>query len=60
MIKNRGGSITSSDLLIIKNAISDISVLNSCLYTKPSTNNSTLDVVNNNETPTIDEKDCRK
>lgn len=56
MIKNRGGSITSSDLLIIKNAISDISVLNSCLYTKPSTNNSTLDVVNNNETPTIDEK----
>lgn len=56
MIKNRGGSITSSDLLVIKNAISDISVLNSCLYTKPSTNNSTLDVVNNNEAPTIDEK----
>lgn len=56
MLSNRGSSISATDLSTMKKAIKDISVLNSCLYTKPSTNNSTLDVVNNNETPTIDEK----
>ncbi len=54
MLSNRGGNISATDLSTLKKAMKDVSVLKSYLYTKPSTNNSTLDVVNN-ETPTIDE-----